>query len=171
MPIFGWSLRKSAHLTEQPQRVSEALLNYPPYEPPEWNPDTKSMGDANAEYRDFFLENRRHRLEALRQFLAKFNVDLDVTDSGIMAISTWLPTFGDVLVDELRSDAVRSAFHGFESPWVGPLIGLNAVFDLGIYVGECFLSRNSQLRWMPIRGAEPSYISHPIFGQGRQRPF
>jgi hypothetical protein len=164
--MFRWIRRM-----RQETRVLAALIDYPQYGPPEWDPETKSPEDANAEYREFFLDNRDRRVDALRIFLSKFDVSLDFSDFGVAAISDWCPVYADLLVEELGNDTVWSAYHGFAAPWKGPLLGLNPIFDLGVYYGECLLVRNSKLTWQPLRGPEPGTAAHPIFSQRNRRPF
>jgi hypothetical protein len=163
--MFDWLLRRSQR-HEQQDRVSYALANYPAYEPPQWDA-TKSLSDNNLEYADFFLDRRNRRLEALRSFLINFDVVLSMDNGGIMDVSSWCPIYGDFLVPELETEDVFSAYHDFELPWAGRLIGLNVIFDVGIYVGECILHRNQVLKWQPMRGPESRNICHPIFGENR----
>jgi hypothetical protein len=168
--MFGWFRREPSHVTERRQRLADALAGYPPYEPPDWGPDDK-WGDAHWEYVRFFLDNRSRRLEALRAFLAKFGVDVTLKDSGIMAVSSWFPTYADLLVDDLRSDAVSDAYHEFAAPWAGRLLGLNTIFDIGVFFGECMLSRKPKMRWKPVRGPEAHCVTHFIWGQRGGRLF
>jgi hypothetical protein len=165
--MFGWLRRAPSPRMEQRNRVSDALAGYPPYTPPPWWP-TDSI--EHAAYTKFFLANREHRLEALRVFLAKFNVSPDLDDAGVMAVSAWCPLYADLLVDGLETDAVWSAYHRFEAGWVGPLLGLNAMFDLGVYCGECVLLRNRRLKWWLLRGPEHN-VAHRIVGQKYQHSF
>lgn len=169
--MFSWLRRNSKHREEELRQVSEGLADYPLYVPPTWDVHSTALREANAEYKRFFFENRDRRLEALRVFLARFNVALNLDDAGVMALSNWLPNHADLLVDGLSTDSVRDAYDGLATPWTSSLLGLNAIFDLGIYFGECMLSRNSRLKWQPIRGPEPHNVGHPIFGQKNRRPF
>jgi hypothetical protein len=69
-------------------------------------------------------------------------------------------------VDGLLSDSVADAYRYFEPPWIGPLLGLNPIFDLGIYFGECILLHNTKLRWDPVRAPDASSVIHNIiFGR------
>jgi len=169
--MFRWLRRTPLRYTKQKLRVSGALTDYPPYRPPQWNLGTKSPTDADAEYKKFFFDNRDRRVEALRTFIARFDVTLDLSDVGVAAVSEWCPIYADLLVEEIETDSVWSAYHGFAAPWTGPLLGLNPIFDLGVYYGECLLSRNSKLKWHPLRGPESDTPAHPIFGQRMRRPF
>lgn len=169
MRMFGWFRRAP---TEQQLRVTQALAGYPPYTPPEWkpdpnpeanlDPDPEAMRAASALYREYFLGGMPVRLEALRTFLANFDVALSSDDAGLMAVSTWLPTWGDLLVDNLADEAVWNAYRSFEVPWTGTLIGLNVIFDFGIYYAECLWARRTKLEWLVVRG--PEWATHVIQG-------
>jgi hypothetical protein len=162
--MFGWLRRAPPPPTEQQRKVAHALADYPPYAPPEWNPDTKSLRDANVEYREYFFGSRQVRLEALRAFLAKFDVTLNLDDAGIMAVSAWFPRYADLLVEDLDDDAVRNGYHGFTAPWTGALGGLNPIFDLGIYYAECLWLRRTKLKWIVTRNPERQVSMHAISG-------
>src|SRR5262249_42035855 len=144
--MFGWLRRTPPPPTEQQQRVRQALSEYPPYAPPEWK--AESPRDTNVEDREYFFASTQLRLEALRAFLAKFDITLNLDDAGIMAVSAWLPQYADLLVDDLDDDAVHDAYWGFLAPWTGKLAGLNPIFDLGIYYAECLWSRRTKLKWI-----------------------
>jgi hypothetical protein len=70
------------------------------------------------------------RLDAFRVFLAKFDVVSDIDDAGlIMAVSTWMPVYADLLLPDLDDDSVDGACRGFTTSWAGALMGLNPIFD------------------------------------------
>ena len=143
--MFGWLRRAPSRPTEQQREIANALADYPPYTPPPWWP-TDSI--EHAAYTRFFLENRERRLEALRIFLAKFNVAPDLDDAG----SVW------------------SAYHRFEAAWVDRLLGLNVMFDLGVYCGEWVLRHNPKLKWQCLRGPEHN-VAHLVLGKKNQAFF
>lgn len=156
--------------------MREALADYPPCVPPLWDADVKSLKEANDEYTSYFNQNRSRRVDALRNLLAKFDIALSLEDDGVKAVSAWLPLYGDLLVDGLQhqeDDVFWYAYYGFQAPWVDSLIGLNPIFDLGVYMGECMLHRNARLKWWPSVNPEPCRggAAHPIFGQRRGRCF
>src|SRR5262249_21742249 len=39
------------------------------------------------------------------------------------------------------------AFYQMQTPWIEALRGLNVTFDLGIFLGECLIARNTRLHW------------------------
>ena len=173
--MFAWLHRKPAPTSKEKPRVLDALADYPPYTPPIWNADTQSMEDAAAEYGTYFHENRSRRVEALRNFLAKFDVALNLEDAGVKAVSAWCPLYADLLVDGLQhqeSEDLWRAYNWFQAPWTGSLVGLNPIFDLGVYMGECILHKNPRFKWHPVINPEPNKgASHPIFGQRSGRAF
>jgi len=164
--MFDWWRRKFTQPTELERRMPDALVDYSVYELPEWDPVTKSPRDAATEYAQFFLDNRAHRLDSLRKFLARFDVALGLDDSGVMAVSTWHPLYADLLLDEWTCENQLSYAY-FDQPWTAGLLGLNVVFDLGVYFGECMLFRNQILRWSSMRYLDyhdAHSVTHPIFG-------
>ncbi|CAL77255.1 hypothetical protein BRADO3472 [Bradyrhizobium sp. ORS 278] len=160
--------RKQGPPAGEKHRIVEALVNYPPYTPPIWCSGVKSLDNANAEYVSYFMTQRPERVEALRSFLAKFNVPLSLDDLDIRAVSAWFSSHVDLLVDGLRhqeDESLWRAYNYFDVPWTNSLVGLNVVFDLGVYVGECILARNPRMKWLPHVKPEPrTGASHPIFG-------
>ncbi|RXH16571.1 hypothetical protein EAS56_06150 [Bradyrhizobium guangzhouense] len=162
--MFPWLRRGPVAPTEQQLHVKQALSDYPPYAPPEWNGDLCSLADASNKYREYFLGGKDKRLEALRGFLEKFDVLVNPDDTGLMAVSTWLPQYADLLVDDLDDDTVQDAYRGFTLPWTGPLSGLNPIFDLGIYFAECLWHRRTKLGWIVLRAPDRGFGSHAISG-------
>ncbi len=100
----------------------------------------------------------------LRGFLAKFDVVADLDDAGLMAVSSWLPQYGDLLVDDLHTRAIQQAYSGLAVPWTGALSGLNPMFDLGIYVAECLWLRRTKLKWIITRDPVQRTAAHLISG-------
>ena len=169
--MLDWFRRVPAAPTEEQLRVTQALVGYPPYAPPKWEPDPnpEAMRAASIQYRDYFLGGTQARLDALRAFLANFQVSLNLDDASLIAISTWLPRWADLLVSDFDDPAVRNAYHRFEAPWSGELCGLNVVFDLGIYYAECVWIRRTGLKWVVVRG--PDGATHSIYGLPGGKPF
>ena len=162
--MFGWLRRAPEPPTEQQRQVWQALSDYPPYTPPEWDPDNKSMHDACVEYQNYFFDSKPLRLEALRTFLAKFDITLGFDDADIMAVSVWMHGYADLLVRDLNDPTTVEAYWGFSSPWTGPLAGLNPIFDLGIYHAECLWLRRTKLKWIVGRGPQKNVSAHFISG-------
>jgi hypothetical protein len=101
--MFGWLRRAPTRPTAEQLRLAEALVGYPPYTPPEWtlDPNPEAIRSSHYLYRDYVLSSKQARLEALGAFLANFDVTLNTDDPGLMAISTWLPHWADLLINDL----------------------------------------------------------------------
>jgi hypothetical protein len=161
--MFNWLRRGPKQLAEQRRRMSEALTGYPAYEPlhrqgPN-SPRHLHRNEAQAfaargrENFSHFMEQRHARLNALSAFLAKFNVRVDLDDKGLADVSEWLPGNCGALVENLRNYETRQLLYRHSSPWDGHRRGLNVIFDLGIFLGECVATRNSRLYWINWPGA------------------
>lgn len=127
------------------------------------------MRAASARYREYFLGSFPVRLAALSALLASFDVSSSLDDAGLMAVSAWLPQWGDLLINDFRDETVRNAYRRLEVPWTGTLSGLNVIFDLAIYYGECLWTRRTKLEWMVARG--PDSALHAIQGLPGGKPF
>ena len=173
--MFAWLRCKVPPLSKEKRRVIEALIDSRPTHRPCGTLKLNRRGDANEEYRTYFLDNRNRRIDALAGFLKKFDVALSLNDEGVSSVSAWLQIYVDLLVDGLsdqENDEIWCAYHWFQAPWTGPLAGLNPIFDLGVYMGECVLRRNPRLKWWTMVDPEPGKgVRHLIFVQRGQRFF
>jgi hypothetical protein len=166
--VFRWLRRDPKHLIEHRRRMLSLLDDYPLFEPPyRQGPNVsgqsagQSFDDYERSFREFvargeenlsyLLAHRRERLAALRAFLAKFDVEVDTDDAGLSAVSAWCPGNCGALVANMRNHATRQAFFQL-LPWTGELRGLNVVFDLGVFLGECVTARNPKLYWKYLGG-------------------
>jgi hypothetical protein len=163
-------------LREQPTRhirywlrerqLKRALVGYPLYAPPhsgvEWTmPATQARGNF-----DFFVAQRRHRIDVLKRFLAPFNVSLDFTDGAKQALDRWLAAYGALLF--VSETGISFLTH--EPEWTGPRASLNVIFDIGIYLGEFAIAESPWLRWdmdvrrEPGRTRRDHRFQRPIIG-------
>src|SRR5262249_579311 len=151
------------------RRMFDLLSDYPVYEPlhrqgPNFLRD--QQGNQSAEERlqsvrafvargeenlAHLMAHRDERLTALRNFLLRFDVTLALDDPGLQAVSAWRPGNIGVLVANHRDHATRQAFFQHAS-WVGKWCGLNVIFDLGVFLGECVIARRPKLRWKYVGG-------------------
>jgi hypothetical protein len=162
--MLGWLRRDPKRLIEYRRRMFDLLHDYPIYEPPHrQGPSFLCQGARQRvdEYHRYIREfvargeenlyclrqaHRSERLVALRTFLSKFDVEVDTDDAGLSAVSAWCPGNCGALVANMRDRATRNAFFQ-QAPWTGELRGLNVVFDLGVFLGECVIARNPKLYW------------------------
>jgi hypothetical protein len=147
--MFGWLRKNSRHLTDLRRRMSQALADYPAYQPlhrqgpncPRHLPDQEAREFAarGRENFQYFTEQRPERLRALEAFLAKFDLVANLQNEGLAAVSGWLPGNCGALLPDLSRDETMQTFYRYLVPWEGSLRGLNAIFDLGIFFGECVI--------------------------------
>ncbi|MGJ5181049.1 hypothetical protein ACQR16_29230 [Bradyrhizobium oligotrophicum] len=173
--MLSWFGRRPAAPSPEQLRVLDALAGYPPYAPPVWKSYDQSDVSANEDYVAYFFNQQDRRIEALRSFLGKLQVVLGFEDQKIKTVSAWCASHADLLVDGLQhqeSEALWTAYNHFNTPWVESLVGLNVVFDLGVFMGSCIIARNPKLKWLPCVALEPmSVASHFIHGQKGGRVF
>ncbi len=168
--MFRWFRRAGAAPTEEQLLLSQALIGYPQYAPPDWDmvpsdddEGRKRWAESSKKYAQFFHDSRAARLDALRGFLARFEIVAGLDDAGVMAVSSWLPRYADLLVGGFDQNVV-DAYKGLKVPWAGPLNGLNPIFDLGVYYAECLWCRRTKLKWIVLRAPGSGVASHLISG-------
>jgi hypothetical protein len=162
--MLRWFRRDPKFLTERRQFLSEAVADYPLYQPPHRQGpnylrrvqnqkedehirlfhEFMARGEENFQ---FFLEQRSARLAALYAFLDKFSVKASLDDTGLSSVSAWLPGNGCALIGDPRNEAIVQAFYQMQTPWTQSLRGFNVVFDFGIFLGEALIARQPRLRW------------------------
>jgi len=183
--MLGVFRHEPEHLKECRTRMFDALADYPVYEPPyHQGPNhpssllNKGKEEHFKSYRDFlahgrenftyFMEHRDARLAALGTFLEKFEVKMDVDDKGLDVVSAWCAENCGTLVADLRRDAVRQAFFQMSEPWTDWRRGFNVIFDIGVFLGECVITRNNRLNWQYRPGASydgrTNYSGYGIVG-------
>jgi hypothetical protein len=100
--------------------------------------------------------------------MKKFGIDAATTDQGLIAVSAWFERYGGLLLHFQPYSAVTlHAFLGYDPPWTGEHFGINVVWDLAIYVGECVMARRPSAYW-DLNTGGPSLSSRESVGF--QRP-
>jgi hypothetical protein len=127
-------------------RIAKALRDYPEYVPPhrgDYASLSRTQGEENFAY---FLEQKPRRLDSLNRLLAELDVSAMLDDAGVRRVSAWVHRYSGHLVGK---DIISSsdAYHSFTPPWTDANRGLNAVWDLGIYIGEYVTSVHSSHKW------------------------
>ena len=124
--------------------------------------ESAARGRENFE---FFLNQRAARLVALQNFLVKFSVNATLDDPGLAAVSAWLPGNCGALVANLRSPTTRGIFFQLAALWAGEWRGMNVIFDLGVFLGECLIARNERLHWVYEPGmSDDGSANHTGYG-------
>jgi hypothetical protein len=95
MPFKPYLLRPTA--LPRFFRVRAALSDYPVYDPPHHKNSAFLDFESARENRQYFLDHRAVRLDALRRLLRGFEVDLALQGAGLAAVSAWFPRYGGLL--------------------------------------------------------------------------
>jgi hypothetical protein len=149
-------------------RVRSAMQGYPVYAPP--NPQNEIELPANKakENFDYFLQQRSTRLQHFRDFMKKFGVDAETTADGLNAVSDWFERYAGLLLHfQPRDTSNLRAFMNYHPPWSGEHVGINVVWDLGTYIGECVIARRPRVHW-DLNTGNPDPVS--LEALGFQRP-
>jgi hypothetical protein len=161
-------------------RVRRALADYPLFSPPHLQNSAFLDFQSAKENERYFFDHRTERMQALSQFMRTFGVEMAVDGPGLTAASAWIAGHAGLLVPNLNSRGVRQAFYRFARPWTGRRRGLNAVFDLGLFFGECIIAKNPKCYWRGFVGAAPGQPPRPVCDVGwtgigiqgsRRKPF
>jgi len=155
LKLRTWRDRRKAKL---------ALLGYPVYSPPYLQNEIDlplSKAEANFGY---FMTHRAFRLRSLQEFLNKFDVTASTDDQGLAAVTNWFRRYGGLMTYfERRSTVTLDAFVNYDPTWTEAHIGINVVWDLGIYTGECVIARYPSAHWT-INTGNPDPISLKALG-------
>lgn len=120
------------------------LRDYPEYAPPFRGKRKLKRVQAEANF-EFFMSQRETRLASLKDFLARFDVDMRLQREALPAIDKWLLRYGGHLLPG-RGRSV-SALEEFEPPYTGEVAGMNIVNDISIFAGEYIIKHNPSAKW------------------------
>jgi hypothetical protein len=149
------------------RQLQRSLAGYPAYEPPHHGIEMLMPESEARENFEYFMSGREARVGYLRSFLASFGVALAFSDSAKTALDGWVSRYGAFLYVAERG----SSFLTRNPAWRGPRAGLNAIFDLALFLGEFAIRESENLRWemqtdVPegLRGTHESYQRPCIAG-------
>jgi hypothetical protein len=127
-------------------RVARALRGYAVYSPPfPGVPYALGLEEGLKNF-DHFMRVKTERLARFREFLAGFGADASLSSSGLRSVDAWCDRFAGHLIPK-RTVGALDAFAYFVPSLQGPYVGLNVVFDLGIYAGEMTHQLNPACKW------------------------
>jgi hypothetical protein len=136
--VFGFITRKLDR-----RKVWEALRDYPEYAPP-FRGERLKRAQADANF-DFFMSQRKVRLEYLETFLSKFSVPLRLDLECLPPLDAWLLRYGGHLLP--RGGVIIDALEVYDPAWTSDLAGLNIVHDVSVFAGEYIVKYNRNARW------------------------
>jgi hypothetical protein len=97
-------------------------------------------------------------------FMAILGVEAGFDNVGLGAVSNWFERCGGLLLHfRPRSTEAFGAFVNHQPAWTGKHVGINLVWDIGLYVGECVIARRQSAGW-EIDTGDPDPISRGSLG-------
>lgn len=134
------------------RRIKRILAKpYPAYLPPHRKWEKHLSPSQRQENFDYFMSIRKPRLEVFRSWIhEKFNVEATFDKRGIDSLSHWFDTHGGFFIDwrNLPNDySPIKSYRDYIPPWNEPLLGVNILFDIGLWVGEYAITKFGRLRW------------------------
>lgn len=124
--------------------LRRALRDYPEYVPPFRGKVRLKRAQVGANF-EFFIEQRKARLEYLEKFLNGFDVPLRLAPEGLPSLDAWLLRYGGHLVPR-GGDAI-DALEAYVPPWTGVFVGMNIVHDVSVFAGDYIVKFNHHARW------------------------
>jgi hypothetical protein len=129
-------------------KVRWALKMHPVYSPPNMSNEIELPIGMAKENFNYFQTHLASRQTSFRTFMKTFAIDATTDDRGLVAVSEWFNRFGGLLLYyKPRSVTTLHAFVNYDPPWIGRYIGINVVWDIGIYIGNCIIARRASAHW------------------------
>lgn len=145
-------------------RIQQVIKNYPVYSPPITQNEIDLPLIKAKENFAFFKQNIAFRMEVFRALLKRFSISATTNDQDLAAVSEWFDRYGGLLrYYRLRDTSTLNAFVHYDPRWIGRYIGINVIWDIGIYVGECIIARRRYARW-DINTGDPDPLSCKALG-------
>src|SRR5215510_5772424 len=150
------------------RKINSALANYPVYAPPHLRSEIDlSLTEARENF-EYFMDKRSFRSQSLIDFMNRFKIEMTTNDSGLTSVSNWFDRYGGLLLPFTpRSTVTFDSFVAYDPSWTGEHIGMNVIWDIGIYLGECVIARNPSAHWA-LNTGDADQISREAVGY--QRP-
>ncbi len=125
-----------------------ALKRYPVYSPPNMRNEIGFPLSTARENFNYFQTTLEPRMRSFRTFMKMFAIDATTDDRGLVAVSEWFNRYGGLLLYyKPRSAITLGAFVNHDPPWIGKHIGINVIWDIGIYIGDCIIARRPSAHW------------------------
>jgi hypothetical protein len=145
-------------------KLRGALKKYPVYSPPNMRNEIELPIGMAKENFNYFQTNLASRQTSFRTFMKTFAIDATTDDRGLVAVSEWFNRYGGLLLYyKPRSATTLRAFVNYDPPWIGRHIGINVVWDLGTYIGNCIIARRASAHW-DLNTGDPDPMSCSALG-------
>jgi hypothetical protein len=128
-------------------RIRRSLRKYPAYSPPKPGMPALDLNvlDGEENYK-YFIENKGVRINCLAKFLEYFGASISIVDTNIHIVDLWMQRYSGYLLRE-NSGANYISSRAFHPAWRGDFAGLNVIWDIGIFAGDCAIRINPNCAW------------------------
>jgi len=128
--------------------LRRALRDYPLYDPPHKVEERLLSTEKAAENFAYFMRVREQRLAYFRDWLRRyFGVSIEPDAKGVRALNRWGNKYAGLLIEERKQGDPTPSYFTYDPPWTGENAGCNALFDMGITMGEFIIANCPKLYW------------------------
>jgi hypothetical protein len=128
--------------------LRRALRDYPLYDPPHKVEERLLSRDKATENFDYFMRVRQERRAFFENWLRRyFSVALTPDEKGVGRLNRWGNKYAGLLFVVGPDGDPADAYFTYSPPWTGENAGYNALFDMGIALGEIIIANCPKLRW------------------------
>jgi len=143
---------------------------YPVYNPPNLQWEKKLPKEKVQENFDYFMNVRLSRVNFLNKwFYENFDLDVSLSKDGVDRLTKWYDDYAGVVfaAKHTKSFYWDNCYRDYDPAWEGPYVGINLLFDIGIWAGEYIIAKAPSLYWAPNSGdrRERQSLNHPGFGK------
>jgi hypothetical protein len=128
--------------------LQRALRDYPLYDPPHKVEERLLAREQALENFDYFMHVRHQRVAYFRDWLRSyFGVTITPDAKGIKALNRWGNKYAGLLLYERKPSEPTHSYFTYDPPWTGKNAGCNALFDMGVTMGEFIIANCPKLYW------------------------
>lgn len=128
--------------------LRRVLRDYPLYDPPHKVEERLLSRDKATENFDYFMRVRQERLTHFQNWLRRnFGVTLTLEEKSVKALNRWGNRYAGLLFVTGPDGYPTDSYFTYNPSWTGENAGNNALFDMGIALGEIIIANCPKLRW------------------------
>jgi hypothetical protein len=128
--------------------LRRALRDYPLYDPPHKVEEYLLSREQAVENFDYFMRVRQQRAAYFQRWLRHyFRVAITPDEKGVKALNRWGNKYAGLVLVTGPAGDVTLCYFTYDPPWTGIYAGYNALFDMGITLGEIIITLCPKLHW------------------------
>jgi hypothetical protein len=128
--------------------LRHTLRRYPLYDPPNKVEERLLSPEKARENFDYFMQVREQRVAFFYEWLHRhFWITLTPDSDGVRALNRWGNRYAGLLLERNPRGNLTHTYFTYDPAWTGDNAGCNALFDMGITLGESLIACCPKLRW------------------------